>query len=114
MKRETHSLGGKAIKKKKPPDVCPRCGKPMKNRVWHSFLGHLGLHGLADNYFGGDIEAAQFHLRRNGQARTDSAPYNGAFPRYQELPLKDVDKQFPKKKGEKCKQQHTKNSPPKP
>jgi hypothetical protein len=51
-------LGGKAVASKAPPDRCPRCGRSMAGRVWHSCLGHLGLHGLADKYFGGDMEAA--------------------------------------------------------
>ena len=50
--------------------------------TWHSYLGHLGLHGLADNHFGGDLEAAQRHLRGNGLARQDPAPWNGAWPKY--------------------------------
>ena len=53
---------------------------------WHSYLGHLGLHGLADRYFGGDLQAAQQHLRNNGLARQDAAPWNGAWPTYQPLP----------------------------
>jgi hypothetical protein len=54
----------------------------MAGRSWHSYLGHLGLHGLADRHFGGDIEAAQRQLRRNGLARQDPAPWNGAMPEY--------------------------------
>jgi hypothetical protein len=49
------SAGGKAVKDKVPPETCPRCQQPMIGRVWHSYLGHLGLHGLADKRFGGDI-----------------------------------------------------------
>lgn len=81
------SKGGRAVASRQPPDYCPRCKeqgvlRPMGNRRWHSYLGHLGLHGLADNHFGGDLEAAQTRLRRNGQARQDPAPWNGAMPRY--------------------------------
>jgi hypothetical protein len=76
------SLGGRAIKSKVPPASCPRCGADTAGRTWHSFLGHLGLHGLADRYFDGDIEAAQRHLRKNGLARQDPAPGNGAFRPY--------------------------------
>jgi hypothetical protein len=47
-----------------------------------AWLGHLGLHGLADKYFDGDIKAAQTRLRRNGLARQDPAPWNGAWPKY--------------------------------
>jgi len=75
-------LGGKAVAAKKPPDKCPRCGKPMAGRAWHSYLGHLGLHGLADNHFSGDLQAAQKRLRENGLARGDPAPWNGAWPEY--------------------------------
>jgi hypothetical protein len=79
-------LGGKAVAGKKPPPECPRCGKPTGDRGWHSYLGHLGLHGLADRYFGGDIQAAQEHLRHNGLARQDAAPWNGAVGEYKPLP----------------------------
>jgi hypothetical protein len=75
-------LGGRAVKGKTPPDTCLRCGRSMAGRRWHSYLGHLGLHGLADKYFGGDIEAAQKRLRQNALARQDPAPWNGAWPRY--------------------------------
>ena len=75
-------LGGRAVKDKKPPDCCLRCGQPMTGRSWHSYLGHLGLHGLADRYFDGDLEAAQQRLRQNGLARQDPAPWNGAWPKY--------------------------------
>jgi hypothetical protein len=74
--------GGKAVAGRTPPAECPRCGQPMAGRKWHSYLGHLGLHGLADNWFGGDIQAAQRRLRRNGLARQDPAPGNGAWPAY--------------------------------
>jgi hypothetical protein len=75
-------LGGRAVAAKKPPDQCPRCGRPMTGRSWHSYLGHLGLHGLADRHFVGDVEAAQRRLRRNGLARQDPAPWNGTWPEY--------------------------------
>lgn len=78
-------LGGRAVANKTPPDECPRCGKSMEGRAWHSYLGHLGLHGFADNHFDGDVEAAQRHLRRNGLARQDPAPSNGAWPTYTPL-----------------------------
>lgn len=76
------SLGGRAVKTKRPPDVCLRCGRSMAGRKWHSYLGHLGLHGLANNHFSGDIEAAQQRLRQNGLAKQDPAPWNGAWPKY--------------------------------
>ena len=77
--------GGKAVAAKTPPDVCPRCGKSMMGRSWMSYLGHLGLHKLADRYFNSDIEAAQQRLRENGQARQDPVPENGAFRRYRPI-----------------------------
>jgi hypothetical protein len=62
----------------------------MEGRSYHSYLGHLGLHGLADKYFEGDVQAAQKRLRENGRARSDPFPGNGAWNRYvpilQELP----------------------------
>jgi hypothetical protein len=76
-------LGGKAVATKTPPNRCPRCGRSMKGRVWHSYLGHLGLHGLADKYFDGDLKAAQRRLRNNGLARQDPVPCNHAMPKYQ-------------------------------
>lgn len=83
--------GGLAVKDKTPPAVCPRCEKSMAGRSWHSYLGHLGLHGLADNHFGGDLEAAQRRLTSNGLARQDPAPWNGAWPKYQPvMELKEV------------------------
>jgi hypothetical protein len=75
-------LGGRTVTSKIPPARCPRCGRSMKGRVWHSYLGHLGLHGLADKYFGGDLKAAQKRLRNNGLARQDPIPCNHAMPRY--------------------------------
>lgn len=76
------SKGGKAVKKRTPPAVCPHCGQPMAGRKWHSYLGHMGLHGLANRYFGGDMLKAQKRLQRNGLARLDPFPGNGAWPRY--------------------------------
>jgi hypothetical protein len=76
-------LGGLAVRDRRPPAFCPRCGASMAGRVWHSYLGHLGLHGLADAHFDGDIEAAQRRLQENGRARQDPYPENGAMPKYQ-------------------------------
>lgn len=78
-------LGGQAVKAKTPPDVCFRCGQAMVGRNWHSYLGHLGLHGLADRYFGGDIQQAQQRLQKNGLAVQDPAPCNGAWPEYRPI-----------------------------
>ena len=58
----------------------------MTARSWHSYLGHLGLHGLADSHFGGDLQTAQKHLRDNGLARQDPYPENNAWPKYTPLP----------------------------
>lgn len=82
MRAKIHSLGGKAVIAKETPACCPRCGQSMAGRVYHSYLGHLGLHGLADKYFNGDVQAAQKRLRRNGLARQDPFEGNGAWPRY--------------------------------
>lgn len=85
--------GGLAVRTKEPPPRCPRgCGKTFPFCTpWHSYLGHLGLHGLADRYFNGDLMAAQKHLRNNGLARQDPAPWNGAWPRYTPLQPPSVD-----------------------
>jgi len=72
-------LGGLAVKGKTPPEKCPRCGKNMIGRSWLSYLGHLGLHRYADNHFGGDINAAQRSLQRNGLRAQDPFPENGAW-----------------------------------
>jgi hypothetical protein len=47
-----------------------------------SYLGHKGLHGLADRYFSGCPSSAARHLALNAVAKYDPAPWNGAF-RYQ-------------------------------
>lgn len=77
--------GGLAVRDKRPPDECPRCGRSMRGRKWHSYLGHLGLHGLADRHFDGDIKAAQRRLMENGLALQDPAPWNGAFKPYRPI-----------------------------
>jgi len=85
-KKTPQQLGGLAVRTKQPPLNCPRCGKDILFCTpWHAYLGHLGLHGLADRYFNGDLKAAQMHLRRNGLARQDPAPWNNAWPKYQPL-----------------------------
>lgn len=76
-------LGGKAVAKKHAPPYCPRCGKKFPfAHPWMAYLGHLGLHGLADKYFAGDLVAAQRRLQKNGLARQDPAPWNNAWPKY--------------------------------
>lgn len=82
MNRLIQSLGGQAVIARDAPTTCPRCGESMQGRVYHSFLGHLGLHGLADKYFKGDLGAAQKRLRENGLARQDPFPGNGAWKPY--------------------------------
>jgi hypothetical protein len=91
MKKFIHSLGGKAVAQKAAPAECPRCGKNMQGRPYHSYLGHLGLHGLADHHFNGDITAAQKRLRENGRARQDPFPGNGAWAPYR--PIVDLGKE---------------------
>lgn len=81
--------GGKAVKGKTPPDSCPHCGRSMAGRRWHSYLGHLGLHGLANHYFKGDLQAAQRRLQQNSLARNDPAPWNGAWPKYSPVGQKE-------------------------
>jgi hypothetical protein len=88
MKKKIQSLGGQAVISKEPPTSCPRCAEPMQGRVYHSFLGHLGLHGLADKYFDGDVKAAQQRLRENGRARSDPFPGNGAWKPYRPIQVK--------------------------
>lgn len=87
--KKNASLGGKAVKKKAPPEKCPKCGESMTGRIWHSYLGHLGLHGLADRHFDGDLKKAQERLRNNSLAIQDPAPWNNAWPRYRPI-LEDL------------------------
>jgi hypothetical protein len=91
MKNFVHALGGKSHIARAVPEICPRCGQSMAGRVYHSYLGHLGLHGLADKYFEGDLAAAQERLRRNGLARQDPFEGNGAWPRYQPVQQTELD-----------------------
>ncbi len=72
-------LGGQAIKHKPAPTCCPRCGKQLNGRSWHSYLGHLGLHGLADRYrlWRGDLEAAQTRLRQTAWLARTRCPALG-------------------------------------
>ena len=80
------SKGGQAVALKHAPNRCPRCGKVFPFATpWHSYLGHLGLHGLADKHFGGDLRAAQKRLRENGLARQDPASWNNAWPAYKPI-----------------------------
>jgi len=72
-------LGGLAVKNRTPPRRCLRCRASFRGRSWHSYLAHMGLHGYADKYHGGDISKAANRLVRNGLAKQDPAPWNGAF-----------------------------------
>jgi len=89
VKKLDPSIGGKAVAQKfAPPTPCPRCGKVYPFQTsWMAWLGHMGLHGLADKHFGGDIQAAQKRLRQNGQAKQGEGAswQNGAFPPYRPI-----------------------------
>jgi hypothetical protein len=75
--------------RKYAPAYCEKCHEPLPfTYTWRNYLGHLGLHGLADSRFNGDIRAAQKHLRQNGLAKQDVAPWNNAWPKYKPLPPK--------------------------
>ncbi len=72
------SRGGLAVAAIPPPNCCPRCPK-SRFRSWHQYIGHLGLHGFADRYCGGDLRAAARKFNLLGIAATDPIPWNGAF-----------------------------------
>lgn len=81
-------MGGLALKDKEAPLKCPRCGKLYRFcESWFVHLGHLGLHGLADRYFNGDIQAAQRRLSENGRARQEEGAtwQNNAFKPYRPI-----------------------------
>lgn len=91
LTKKARRKGGLAVANKIPPAYCPRCGDDIVfGTSWHSYLGHLGLHGLADKYFEGDIKAAQKRLRNNGLARQDPAPWNNAWPKYKPIIAKEL------------------------
>ena len=85
LTQEDRRRGGLAVAQRQAPERCPVCGKKMAGRSWHSYLGHLGLHGLARRYFDGDLDATQRRLRRNGLARQDPMPANRAMPTYKPI-----------------------------
>lgn len=87
------ALGGLALSSKVPPVRCPRCYADFRGRSWYSWLAHKGLHGLADRYFSGSLAKAAERLARNGLARQDVAPWNGAF---KHKPIKPFIPQEPK------------------
>lgn len=76
------ALGGAAVKGRKPPDVCPVCGKPMAGRSWHSYLGHLGAHKTAEKWGIGDPSDLYRYLLAKYQ---DPYPENGAFSQWMAL-----------------------------
>jgi len=86
-KKNIQRLGGLAVIDHETPEKCLRCNASMQGRKYHSYLGHLGLHGLADKYFDGDIEKAQKRLRENGRARHDPFKANGAWQPYKPIPV---------------------------
>lgn len=75
------ALGGLAVKNRTPPKYCLRCRADFRHKSYHQWLGHMGLHGYADKYHGGDISKAARRLARNGLASQDPCPWNGAFKR---------------------------------
>lgn len=88
MNTTNNRPGGLAAAQLDSPLNCPRCGKEFPWFVDRmAYLGHLGLHGLADKYFNGDIRAAQKRLRENGLARQEEGAtwQNGAFRPYQPI-----------------------------
>lgn len=58
---------------------CPRCGKSFSGKPWMAYIGHKGLHGLADRYFSGCLSSAARRMALNSVAKYDPAPWNGAF-----------------------------------
>ena len=75
---EECSQGGRATAAL-PGGICPRpdCVSSFDTRM--QLLGHLGLHGFADRFTGGDLIKARLKLGLTGAAATDPAPWNGAF-----------------------------------
>lgn len=75
------ALGGIATKELSPPARCPRCGASMRGRSWHSYLGHKGMHGLADRAFAGNVSAAARQMAKNALARAENGATwaNGAW-----------------------------------
>ena len=87
MNNLSGSAGGKAVALKPAPEVCEVCGKSMKGRSWHSYLGHKGLHGFARNHFGGNEAAARYHLTQNSLALAEQGMSwrNAASPVYKNI-----------------------------
>jgi hypothetical protein len=69
------------------PALCPHCGKQLQGYSFNRYLGHLGLHGLANNHFEGDVEAAQRRLQQNALALAEQGASwsNGAWGEYKPI-----------------------------
>ena len=75
--------GGRTTAGKVAPAACRKCGKTFSSHL--AYAGHLGLHGLADRYCGGDMKEALTKFNLLGIAATDCCPANGAFARAHEV-----------------------------
>lgn len=62
--------------------TCPRCKRKYTRHC--EYAGHLGLHGFADKYTNGDMQAAARKFNLLGIAAGDPFPANGAFARAHE------------------------------
>lgn len=64
---------------------CDKCGEHFDTRA--ALAGHLGLHGVANEYFDGDLEKTKVHFAYLGAISGDGPSYrrNGAFKRGYEL-----------------------------
>ena len=56
------------------PAACPHCGCSLAGYDFNRYLGHLGLHGLANNHFAGDLVAAPTTLARERLEPAKSDP----------------------------------------
>lgn len=93
MKATLQSTGGKAVKLKEAPQVCPYCGKDLRKKdgkeaSWHRWLGHLGFWTFCERYFRGDSSKAGRYIWGFWAAENDPAPWNGAWAK-KELPEAD-------------------------
>lgn len=53
----------------------------MREKTYHGYLGHLGIHGYADKYYNGNVSQAARQLSYNAMAAYDPAPWNGVWQR---------------------------------
>jgi hypothetical protein len=72
------AAGGKAVRDRTPPAVCPHCNRDMRSRSWHQYLGHLSVHKLGANN-GWSYKRAAYEFKLKGLQAQDPAPWNGAF-----------------------------------